>query len=973
MKHPVRRILQLLLYFGCLACTAPIHGQSPLYRSFELRENRYKPRIRCMLQDRQGMLWLGTDAGLFYFTGQEFRRPYLSDSIRMRPVSALALDKTGSLWVGTESGIIFQVNHYQQEFFLPEDGFPKVPVSGILETRDGTVFISTRGEGVYYWNGKRLYNVDSDDGLSDNYCYTLAPEPQGGVIAGTDNGISVINILGGKKQIRQIGRRDGLLDDIVRAIIPARGGYWIGFQDGGVLFTDLRLHVPEDSSLQVELSAGQVNALCDLGDELWVGTEASGVQALRERESGRWSKSAGLSATSGSRISALLRDSAGNVWIASGNKLFRSTGSELRLISEYEDFRIQHVHCVMRDRQDRIWFSPDQQLAALSYENGIAKITRYRITQPEHMTDIVALYQDGWGGIWIGTLGEGVFRLDPGTGRLRQIDDLPLLKNASILSISGKDDDLWITGFGGVIHLRLRVSEDGIHYEAVDDPALKTLEGVYIYCSLVDRRGRLWLGSDENGLYRFSGDRLVQYSTPKGLPGSSVLGICEDAGGRIWVNCIDAGVAIMERDSLRAYTLADGLTDLSNTSLLPLPDSSLLVVHASGADRFDPQTGTFFPFHPDEALNDINPDPNATAIDRWGRIWLGTDKGLLLLSPPERNERNFPTTVLEHVIQYSDPIRYWEQQRFAYDENNFRFEFAGLWYADPGRIQYATQLEGLSDKWQFSHEPAAWFSNLAPGSYTLRVRTSLNNRFLRSPELIYHFVVEPPFWKTWWFRIALATGIVGGIWWIIRRRERQLRELEGLEKERIMFQLETLRSQVNPHFLFNSFNTLLNLIEKDPRRAAEYAEQLSDFFRDIVANRDLPQVSLQDELRLLDTYISIQKKRYGESLQVEVEVDPAQTGQLLLPPMSLQLLAENAIKHNIVSREHPLYIRIRLEQEELCVENNLQSRLQHEPSTGLGLENIRRRFSLMSHRPVRIERTEEYFRVTLPLSRAEHP
>ena len=110
----------------------------------------------------------------------------------------------------------------------------------------------------------------------------------------------------------------------------------------------------------------------------------------------------------------------------------------------------------------------------------------------------------------------------------------------------------------------------------------------------------------------------------------------------------------------------------------------------------------------------------------------------------------------------------------------------------------------MSDKWQFSHEPAAWFSNLAPGSYTFRVRTSLNNRFLRSPEYIYHFVVEPPFWKTWWFRILLATGIVGGIWWFVQRRERQLREIERYEKERIMFQLETLRSQVNPHFLLTA-------------------------------------------------------------------------------------------------------------------------------------------------------------------------
>ena len=964
-----RIFIQLLLVPAILVCSLAGWAQSPLFRQYELRESRLKPRILCMANDRQGLLWLGTEDGLFYFNGLEFKRPYLADSVKNLSVTALAQDRQGHMWAGTDKGIILRLHHYQQEAFVPEEGFPKVAISGIVEERDGTLFFSTHGEGIYYWNGKRLYNVDTDDGLSDNYCYSLVLGPGNGVIAGTDNGISHVTVRDSTKKINVIGRAEGLTDDIVRVICPVKGGYWIGFQEGGVLFLDLRLKTLSRTTGYPAGIPSQVNSLCALGEELWVGTETAGIQRLPFKGIGSTGDPTTLESTGSWRVTGMLRDPAGNVWIASGNKLIRCTGENLRVLNQAGKHALHHIHCILNTSDGRIWFSPDQQLYSIHPLGSDLRLHRYEITSPERLTDIVTLYEDPSAGIWAGTLGEGVFRLDPGSGKVRQVTEIPELQNASILSITGRGEDLWVTGFGGVNHLKLAFHDGKVEYASVPEPALEILTGIYIYSSHLDRQGALWLGSDEHGLYRYANGSLKQYTQAAGLPGNSVLGICEDAAGVLWVNCIDGGVAALRQDSLHAYGISDGLTDLSLSAILALPDTSLLVVHANGLDRFDPATGTFSPFRPDELMNDLNPDPNTLCLDQAGNVWLGTEKGLLVLEPPNPGDRPFPPTALEHIIQYPDPVNFWERRRFAYDENNFRFEFSGIWYADPGRVQYAIQLEGLSDKWQFSHEPAAWFSNLAPGSYTFRVRTSLNNRFLRSPEYIYHFVVEPPFWKTWWFRILLATGIVGGIWWFVQRRERQLREIERYEKERIMFQLETLRSQVNPHFLFNSFNTLLNLIEKDPKKAAEYTEQLSDFFRDIISNRDLPQVRLEDELKLLSNYIAIQKKRYGDNLNVRIEVEPEHARAFLIPPMTLQLLAENAIKHNVVSRDLPLNLSIALAGNSLCVTNNLQPRLQHEPSTGLGLENIKRRFSLMIEEPVRIEQTAHEFRVCLPLQR----
>ena len=216
----------------------------------------------------------------------------------------------------------------------------------------------------------------------------------------------------------------------------------------------------------------------------------------------------------------------------------------------------------------------------------------------------------------------------------------------------------------------------------------------------------------------------------------------------------------------------------------------------------------------------------------------------------------------------------------------------------------------------------------------------------------------------------LVTFLVLGIYEILGFRQ-QLQTVE-LEKERLLkenvhSQLESLRNQVNPHFFFNSLNTLAYLIPEDPEKAVNFVRKLSQTYRYILDIRDKQLATLEEELEFLKAFISLLKERFGENLQVEVAVQP-ELMQRRMMPLALQMLIENAIKHNVVSAQHPLHLEIRSDgANRLVVKNNLQRKNQPEPGAGLGLENIRNRYRLVGQQQVEVVETPQEFLVFLPL------
>jgi sensor histidine kinase YesM len=189
---------------------------------------------------------------------------------------------------------------------------------------------------------------------------------------------------------------------------------------------------------------------------------------------------------------------------------------------------------------------------------------------------------------------------------------------------------------------------------------------------------------------------------------------------------------------------------------------------------------------------------------------------------------------------------------------------------------------------------------------------------------------------------------------------------EMLLKTNAETRYEVLKNQVNPHFLFNSFNTLSSLIQNNQDKAVDYVNNMSDVFRYVLESSKKEQVTVDEEIRYLQAYIQMLKGRFGEKLQFKVEIAPDFL-QFLLPPMAMQILVENAVKHNVVSQKQPLRIRIFTEGPLLTVSNTIQEKKIKEPSTGLGLFNLNQRCKYLSDNELMVKRTEQVFLVTIPL------
>jgi two-component system, LytTR family, sensor kinase len=216
--------------------------------------------------------------------------------------------------------------------------------------------------------------------------------------------------------------------------------------------------------------------------------------------------------------------------------------------------------------------------------------------------------------------------------------------------------------------------------------------------------------------------------------------------------------------------------------------------------------------------------------------------------------------------------------------------------------------------------------------------------------------------------IILVAILEAWLFFLESRREKL--KAEKLEKELSQVRFEVLKSQINPHFMFNSLNVLSGLIEKDIGKAQQFIEEFSQIYRYVLETIEKPVVSFGEELSFVRSYIFLQQIRYGEALQLKVNV-PAELLQLLLPPLSLQIVLENAIKHNIVNASNPLVIEIITDINLLVIRNNIQPKISANKSTRLGQLNLQRRYSMIcDEKPVFMVENNFYL-AKLPLLKAE--
>ncbi|MFL5746124.1 MAG: sensor histidine kinase [Niastella sp.] len=202
---------------------------------------------------------------------------------------------------------------------------------------------------------------------------------------------------------------------------------------------------------------------------------------------------------------------------------------------------------------------------------------------------------------------------------------------------------------------------------------------------------------------------------------------------------------------------------------------------------------------------------------------------------------------------------------------------------------------------------------------------------------------------------------------LVREAESEKLKKEQLERARAEAELEALKNQIDPHFIFNSLNTLSHLIEKDAAKAKQFNDNLADVYRYILQNKARELVLLHEELLFLNDYFSLLKIRFEQAVQLQIHIDPVAHDLYLIPPISLQILVENAIKHNEFSDAIPLVITIEMQQDELIIHNQVRRKILRKASSRIGLHNLGERYKLTTSKEISIIESASDFTVSLPI------
>lgn len=952
-------IVFLFIFF---ICVNRVTAQQPVFISYP-SENypAVSDRISVLYSNGLDFLWMATDSSLLRFDGIRFFS--ISSQIGQTP-SAITQDLEGIVWTAFGNRIYFIDKTKNKPVPVNIDSLTH-PVTALLTVQEN-LWIATAGGGIVVKTKDNLTLINSASGLSDDYVYCLEIDDAGNVWAGTDQGITILSSKQPFRMLKEISTDNGLPDVIVRRLKKTDDHKMlIGMHQAGVAIADSKQKVYHITPLWLY---GEVNDLVTEGPGIWIATEKGGVVFLSFpiTQPVSFTKTKTQNFTN---VTAAAKTDDGFIWFASGGRLYKTAGMKWAWLNSLNGITLQNIHAVFTDSNNNLWFTPDSGLMVLSADNSVRQLSLPGINSK---TDITSFYEDECGHIWIGTVGSGLFRYNIHTGR---IYPTAFSQNESefrnILSLNGKLNTLWVATYGGVF-------KTSISHCAEEKPKL-TIEPVetgqqighfYVYHVFIDSKGKTWFATDGNGLICYDDGKIVRFDVAPFSRENVVYSIAEDLKNNLWFSVHNGGLIRFDGNQFRQFTDADGLKSKAVQSVIHDRKNRLVLTYENGIDFFNTETGFVYSPGKEFGFETIKPDLNTLAIDNNSSIWIGTSHGIIKFSSDYSPDSIRPYSVLYEAVLPGSAKLISNRESLNHNENMISLLFCGFWNAAPEQLVYRYKLNN-SDAWITTYDRQIVLSGLNPGNHQVIFQASHHPSFLFPSTSSFHFTIMKPIWKRAWFLAILAFALTAFIFTFIRLRENQLRKMEILEKEKTIYQYETLKSQVNPHFLFNSLNTLISVIESEPREEASlFAQQLSGFYRSSLSLRERDFISLREEMETVQTFIQILVKRFGNRMNVKTEINSAELEKKIIP-MALQMLIENALKHIAATNDQPLKINIRSEGGYIMVTNNINPKKNPEASTQTGLQNIINRYRHYGREDVEVINDGKMFTVKLPLLKSE--
>jgi len=888
--------------------------------------------VNQLYESKDHSIWIATNNGVYQFNGLSYEKLDISN-IENENFTAIYQDNKKNIIFGCESGNIYWCDYQLMlNKWSPKDGTPQKKITAIHQDKNGNIWLSTYGEGVYVFDQTYLYNFNKNDGLFDDAIYDMVIDDNNNVWVATDQGINICNFNDKKKLIRKINRTNGLSDELIQCISLSydRKSILAGYQNGGIDQIEIKTQTIKQNCVYSDLQ--DIHQLIQLSDNhIIAATRNNGAFQIINSDTTIITQ-----IVQSNKIYSLFLDSQSNIWISTAEKGLINFNLLFQKIEFDENVQIQKKFDDLVGTNHGLYLNQSGQKKLLS----------------DSKLNVVSIGKDLLNNYWIGTFGQGLYRYAN-----QKITKFPNLPDPNVLSIQSYNNSILIATLSGIY----KITSTDTGYDITDFNLEIRLPKYYVYKLFQDKSGVLWIGTDGKGLYKYDGKMLFNYDELNQVKFKTVYSIDEDKQHHIWFGSEEVGLVEIDNNKLN-QKIIKGLRSNHIIDIVCGDNNQLLLAHDKGIDLIDTKKNEALyldhiiaNFQFDNILNSNNYKNKKFEISSGNKIYFLDSR---FLKSPTINIQKIEVNGEKNFIS--------ENSDFNSDKNNFHFYLSSMFLNYSLSPSYEYFLEGYDTKWRNTQSDVVEYQNLNSNHYVFKARAIYSSA--SSETIEYQFNINLPFWKKWWFiSLILLLVAIGFYLWVNYRDKKNATQMQ-FEREKIENQLITLKSQINPHFLFNTLNTLIAIIESNPNLAVNYVTRMSDFYRKIMLYREENRIPIVEEISLIEDYTFLIKKRFGDNISILNHINNTQD---FIVPFALQMLIENAVKHNIATKDHPLIIELYDNEEFIFIKNNYQQKKVKEPSTGFGLSFIKKHYEFLSKIHVEIQNDDEYFIVKLPILKNE--
>lgn len=924
------------LLFLLLWATPFLQAQDKI-KNYNLKSGLSNYKVQSIFKDKHGFVWIGTQDGLNRFDGKNFlvyrNNPNNKQSISNGNIVDIQQNTDGLLWIGIDGGGVNILNpitnKIRQLFNQAKYKESKlIYVKHIYIDTKNIAWISTWGGLIRYDVNRNTYTVlkktPNKNSIAGVDIKQVIEDKEGWLWIGTTEGLSYLNPTTMQVTNYCFSEDKTSLDNSIRCLLlDANNILWTGSENGIIRTYDKKRNLFKTQHLEKQnIPVTTINSFYqDKNNTLFIGTN-SGIFTTQIKQGTTEYLIANANITA-QNCNHIFKDEHNLLWFTTNNDGFYVVNFDKDIIKTIEvknnHPNSKQARSIIGGTDHSIWFE--------SYGNGIVnfnqhsqKTTYYLGNTLIKYSNIEAIFIDSKKNLWIGTFSDGLYQYNFTTQKLTQI-----LKNIRITAfLEDEKQVVWIATSNGLRFYDIQKNQMVPNQSTYQLP--QDLSTNYIFFLRYDSQKNIWASVMNKGVYLInkSSGTTKYYRYKKSPLIESYDFVCfeEDSNGNYYLGSRNGGIVKVAPDKkITSISTKNGI--VSNHISALLSDGNLLwistlhgissvdqkkAMRVRNLDETDGVKG--YEFYAGSSYKGAN-----------GWLYFGSNEGVNYFHPDSIKQvsNNHQTIITDLNILNKDYvfdtlISFKKNIVLNYNQNFLNLKFSNIGYYQQEKNHYKYKLKGIDDQWVYSgSENAVTYSNLSDGEYTFMVNSTNNHGVWGKTPAVLNITILPPFWKTWWFCLLVSTFLLGGSLLIIRYRERKL----IYEKEIAQFRLQALRSQMNPHFIFNALNSIQHFIIKNESSfALTYLSKFAKLVRKILENSTHSRISLDDEIAFLKNYIEIESLRFDNKINFEIILDPEiDSDSIEIPSMLIQPYVENAIIHGLTHNKGQGSIKIEFTKE----------------------------------------------------------